>query len=392
MKGAEGLRVELTTLSALESEWRRLEPLARTKSVFVSWDYLSTWWRHFRRGREGRTYVVHDPQEGPLAIVPLYIEERSHRFGAASVLRNVGSGDVAEAELLDALVVEGRERDVARALAPALVADPRWDFASWSDLAPNGSLERIARFLAVEGRLEHRREERASSRYLPLPDSLGALFDRLEEERREAMVAVVQGVSASQRLTWRAAGDKIGVSCALRILSDLDQRRMKAQQGRSPFERADFSSFHRDLAERLRSSGRLRLSVLYGQSSPVAATYGFMHGSTYRAFCFAHEANRTDLRLEELSLAATLERLIEEGVKEIRFPAEGAACRPWTVRRRRTVSLQLVRHGLRARSAWARAGLSDTPRQVLKFLIGRERYEQLDAAWADVLESLRPDP
>ncbi|RMF74121.1 MAG: hypothetical protein D6738_07215, partial [Acidobacteria bacterium] len=67
--------VEPVALPCLEREWTALEPRARTRNVFVSWPFVATWWEHFRRERQGRTWLARAADGTPVAIVPLYEEQ-----------------------------------------------------------------------------------------------------------------------------------------------------------------------------------------------------------------------------------------------------------------------------------------------------------------------------
>jgi len=72
-------------LDALADEWRELAD--GSQNIFSTWEWATTWWRHFGAGKTAHATLVRS--EGrPLAIVPVY----GARRGALRMLRLIGHG------------------------------------------------------------------------------------------------------------------------------------------------------------------------------------------------------------------------------------------------------------------------------------------------------------
>src|SRR3990167_2779584 len=92
-------------LLALEEPWGELEAVAGNTNVFLRFDWLATWWKHFGRGQ--RLMVV-TAEEGNrlIAVAPLML-------GMAGGVRTVGFLGRPGADYTDFLVRPGEDACVA---------------------------------------------------------------------------------------------------------------------------------------------------------------------------------------------------------------------------------------------------------------------------------------
>ncbi len=71
---------DLEDLAALQDEWQSILDRCRPNYVFMTWPWLSTWWRHFGRGRELFVLVVRDKRQ-LVGILPLALSVHRGRLG-----------------------------------------------------------------------------------------------------------------------------------------------------------------------------------------------------------------------------------------------------------------------------------------------------------------------
>jgi len=83
-----------------------------------------------------------------------------------------------------------------------------------------------------------------------------------------------------------------------------------------------------------------------------------------------------------------VEKLIARGAREMNLLRGRDPWKfRWTDRARRTVRLTLVRPGWRSSYARLVAALSAPPPLVLRFLLGRDAFDELRRAWQRLLRS-----
>ncbi len=388
----DGLLVERVAVPALREEWDALLPRARTNNVFVTWDFLATWWEHFRRSREGLTLLVREPDGRPVAILPFYVEALRTRFGEARVLRNTGYGDVVNPDFLDVLVEEGREDEVADLVAPLLFDDPAWDYVEFSELDPSGSLARMARRWARTRGLEFRLEPRATCPFVPLPASFEEYLAGRNAHFRHQLRRYRRKIQRELGVSWKRVGVDLDVGTGIAHLTALHQERMEATERGGNFRKDDYRHFHRVLADRLQRSGRLYFWVLFVEGSPIATHYGFLHDGVYFGYQMGFTHRFARYSPGHYMTGVVLEKLIEEEhAREMNLLRGTDAWKyRWTDHERRTVTVRLLPDSWRARWAYLGAALSQPPILVMRFLLGRENFEEIRRCWKTALERVRP--
>lgn len=377
-----GLVVEQRGFAEVRGDWERLEPRARTRNIFVSWPFAATWWEHFQRGRQARVYVVRDGSGEPLGIVPLCLEQLETRFGRVTVLRNTGFGDVVNPDFLDALVLPGCEGAAARALAPRLFASPDWDFAEFCELEPEGSLVRMVEAWREMGLAEGRLETRSVCPYISLPGSFDEYLATQNAHFRHQLRRYRRKIDKELGPDWRRVGERIGVEEGIEFLGRLHQERMEATRRGGNFRKEDYTAFHRDLARRLAETGELYFWVLFVGGEPAASHYGFLHQGTYFGYQMGFTGLYERYSLGHYMTGVVLEKLIEAGAREMNLLRGTDSWKfRWTQTTRRTAVIQLALPGWRSRWARTAAGLSASPALVLRFLLGRDNFDELREAW-----------
>jgi hypothetical protein len=104
---------------ALRGEWNDLLRRSRFDTIFLTWEWQSTWWRHLGQPR-GPLYIVAARDAGRLVgIFPLYLQE--------TALQVVGCIEVSD--YLDLIIETGQEEAVYRAFLEWLQAPdaPAWE-------------------------------------------------------------------------------------------------------------------------------------------------------------------------------------------------------------------------------------------------------------------------
>lgn len=380
----QAVKVDRVDFPEVARDWETLEPRARTRNIFVSWPFAATWWEHFERGREDRVFVVREPDGSPVAILPLCVERLSTRFGPVGVLRNAGFGDVVNPDFLDALVLPGREEEAARALAPHLLAGTDWDFAEFSELEAGGSLVRMVETWREMGLFHGKAETRSICPYITLPATFEEYLNSQNAHFRHQLRRYRRRIDKELAPVWRRVGEDLGVAEGIEFLGTLHQERMEATGRGGNFRKEDYTSFHRDLAHRLSKTGELYFWVLFVQNQPAASHYGFLHQGTYFGYQMGFTSLYERFSLGHYMTGVVLEKLIEAGAREMNLLRGTDSWKfRWTKTTRRTAVVQLVRPAWRSRWARTAVGLSGSPALVLRFLLGRDNFDELRGAWKE---------
>jgi serine acetyltransferase/CelD/BcsL family acetyltransferase involved in cellulose biosynthesis len=302
-------------LEHLSSEWSELLNNSDADCLFLTGEWLETWWRHFSRIEWTLNLVTIRRQSRLLGIMPLFTRPRT--FGGLLTCRStefLGTGLVGS-DYLDVIIRSGEEEHVSRALVEFFERQRPLLMLSHLPTSSNGALG-VARELEQNG-WSIDRHPIESCPYIPLRGhtwesylaSLGSnhrynfqrrlknlhaqgtvVFDTVEKEdqRREALISL----RSLHTLCWKGRGG--------------------SQAMQSTREWTFHESFSRLALER----GWLRLFLLRINGRPIAALYGFLYGRRFYFYQSGYDPawRRDSVGLVTMGLA--IKQAIAEGVEE----------------------------------------------------------------------------
>src|SRR5215510_813902 len=323
-------------LAALEGEWNDLLGRSSADTVFLTWEWLWSWWEVYGVGVEPCVATVRE--DGRLvAAAPCMIEPR-RRYGIAfRQLAFIGTGRAPCPDFTDLVVEAGREEELAPLLVAALAAERGWDKLALAGV-PDGSALRRPLVSALEAAgLRPRIEPDCVCPYLPLPASWAALEARLSHNFRRNHRKKRRRLGGTL-VRWCPEDD---VGGALATLAALHQERMESSGRGGNFRKPDYRAFHERFAARAARRDWLYLAFLVRGGKPVAGRYGFLYRDTYYAYQSGFDPAARDDSPGEVLLGLVLEDLIGQGVAEFNF-LRGAQPHKlhWADRQRVTLRLE----------------------------------------------------
>jgi len=312
-----------TGFAALRGEWNDLLCRSRFDTIFLTWEWQTTWWRTLGAPR-GPLYILAAREEERLVgILPLYLTS----YEAGRMLRVVGCFEVAD--YLDLIVEAGQEEAVYRAFLDWLIGPeaPAWDAL---DLCNQPMLS------LAHSRLPGLARERGWSAevtqedvcpVITLPGDSGesgeAEFDaweaylatldkkerheirrKLRRVEREAPDAELRIVRGKDGLT-----DAVDAFIALHRLSRRDKDAFMDEQ---------MQSFFHALAATCAEHGWLQLSFLEVEGQPIASYFCFEYNNEVQVYNSGYDPQA----YSQLSPGwVLLARLIQEAIAQgcVRF-------------------------------------------------------------------------
>jgi CelD/BcsL family acetyltransferase involved in cellulose biosynthesis len=295
--------------AALREEWRELLGDSQTEGLFLTWQWLFTWWKHLRGERRLALIIVREGRDliglAPLALRPARLAGLS-----GPTLEFLGSGMVGS-DYLDVILRRGREREALEALAEVLVARSyRLDFRR---VRADSAARRLAVQLGARGWLT----AETSSETCPFIELGGHTWEsylatlgpnhryNVRRRLRQAM---------ARRLEVHVARTADECRDTFPIFADLHQRRWgdRTEAIGSPA----LIAFHEDISAVALGQGWLRLSVLSLEGRAAAAVYGFRYDGTYYYYQSGFDPARAQQSPGLLALALSIQAALEEGVHE----------------------------------------------------------------------------
>ncbi len=359
-----GIRIDvLRDLGGVESlrpEWNALLQASASDTVFLSSEWISTWWEVFGHGHTPFYVTAREPGGRLVGVAPLVIGAGRGRVGRhLRTLMVAGQRAETLSEFLDLFVERGREAEIVPLLAgPILDREGRdWDALVFERMATcSPTLPFLQRELRSAGITPTCTAGEASP-YLPLPASWGAFFGSMSRNFRKKWSQAKRRLAEHGELRLLLAGRDIPLEDAMDRLAELHRSRW-GMEG-SSFRTDGYLRFHRLLSRRLHDRDALLLALLAVGDNVVAASYDFLWARKVWAFQGGWHPGYEGTSIGNVLTGLVLEWAIENGYSEYDFlKGDRPYKRRWASEQRTLVDLSAYARTPRAR-CWQAVGQAE---------------------------------
>jgi CelD/BcsL family acetyltransferase involved in cellulose biosynthesis len=305
---------EVEAFRGLRAEWSLLLARSDADCLFLTWDWLHTWWTHLAAGR--RLFIVAVRSAGELiGIAPLAVSAgRRPGLAPLSSLTFLGTGSVGS-DYLDVIVARGRESEAYDGFARCLAAQP---FALHLAQLRRGS----SATMGLAGRLA-----RLGWRYSERPTDR-CPFITIQGLSWTSYLASLDG---HHRSNWKRRFANLGKSFAMqfeRVETDaqraealgaffaLHNRRWEGRGGSTALYSASLREFHEAWTRVALERGWLRFFLLRLDGRPVGAIYGFRYGGAFAFYQTGFDPAYARHGIGQVMIGLSIKAAIEEGADE----------------------------------------------------------------------------
>jgi CelD/BcsL family acetyltransferase involved in cellulose biosynthesis len=364
----------------LSSDWNLLLRKSQSDCLFLTWEWLYTWWQHLSGRRKLRLLRMSSGNKlvalAPLASTPTGLASLSP-FG---FLEFLGTGNVGS-DYLDFIVRSGEESNALPEIADYLVQEKA--FLNLSQLNRRSALAvglaelcgqrgcdlveaRTNRcpmirltghtwesYLATIGS-EHRYNFRRKLKQLNKNFRVHFEPVSVEEQRREALGRLV----ALHNLRWSSRGGGSNAFCTPGLLS-----------------------FHEEITRLALQNGWLRLFTLWLDDQPAASLYGFLYNRVFYFYQSGFDPRFATHSVGMIIMGLAIQSAIEEGAEEYDLlHGEEAYKYHWASKARELYRLEIYPSGARGvvGKAWKDAG--GKFRRMARNVLPHEMAERLAMA------------
>jgi len=322
----------ITHLDELKPYRLRWDKLAG-ECVFRSWDWQTTWWKHYGEGKQLYVLLVFADEDATSCQTTTNCSEATVCFDAVDetenetenenllaivpcrgqVLRLLGDGEICS-DYLDVLVDPANAKPAAESLAEYLCENASdWDTTEFSAI----SVENVGLTLLSEGLFSlgcHvTRKANQNIWAIPLPEDWEAFLAMQSKSHRKQLRRLERQVLDTELADWHLVETPAEFEKVWPLLVDLHQRRRISLGEPGCFASECWANFHRDIAKQLFDKGKLRLAWLELDGHPVAAEYNFAGPHSTWAYQSGIDPDRIDKKPGQLSMIRAIQHALAEG-------------------------------------------------------------------------------
>ena len=305
---------DVAGFEALRDEWSELLHASDADCLFLTWEWLYTWWKHLAGDRQLSIFAL---RRGGrlLAMAPFGRRPASllHRR-PLPVLEFLGNGCVGS-DYLDFIVRRGCEEEVRVALARVLpkerlvldLTQLRQGTCAAAGVAAalrernwnvSETVINICPFIPLAGM--------SWERYLATlgPEHRYNFNRKWKRLNRDYSLQVEQVHTAEQ------CGNSID------LVMKLHNLRWRGRGGSDAFNTPGLVAFHSEFSQIALQLGWLRLYVLRLNQEPVAGLYGFLYGRTFYFYQSGFDPAYRKQSVGLVSMGLSIKNAIEDGAEE----------------------------------------------------------------------------
>jgi CelD/BcsL family acetyltransferase involved in cellulose biosynthesis len=284
--GRNKLRVEIVdstaALNQLAAEWNPLLQTSQSNNLFLTWEWIWTWWQVYGNGSTPHVLVARDDDGRLVGLAPL---KRTRKYALGvwpfNTVDFIGAGGDVTPEYLDLISAPGLEAPVVDGVVSRLRTDRS---VSMVDLRP---IPALSPHLSPLKR--HFRNDAASVRVssdsvcptMRLPASQQEFLATRSHNYKKKIGEYERRLVRDLGARLRISGNPTELARDYQSLIELHRRRWNGNT--KAFRSSSYVSFHERLSQRLLERGWLRLFILENATAtePMAALYCFSYDERY---------------------------------------------------------------------------------------------------------------
>ena len=319
-------------LAEMEPEWNDLLARSGVGTIYLTWEYLWTWWNVYGKEHELCVLTARDEAGALCGIAPMAVGPGQGKRRFLRHLTFMGGLCDSTSECQDFIIDSPNEDEIITQFCSMLSeADtPSWDFASLPAVFKQSSVLR-----KVRGRLEMLGEPEVQVREAPFAE-LPCTWDEYLQGRSPKFRSTIQNrlskLDKNHQWEYKIAGKDMPLSEAYDILLRLNSLRWGEEN--QSFHNPEFVEFHRRLMPLFHAKGWLAMAVLFVDGVAAAVRYDFIYGGKIWGFQGGWETSFAKLSIGTVMNALTFKWAIEErglreydfGVEVSRYKTEWADC------------------------------------------------------------------
>lgn len=329
----------------LRHDWNKVLERSRDNNVFLTWEYLSTYWKHFGKEKQLRILCAEDKNE-IVAIAPL--RQSCYNFAnpfSYNVIEPLGYRGLApEGADYTGLLLAEREAECLQLFLNYLVGQSDWDFIYLMDTPGTSIIPDLLAKMSKNIPLISELEKGVICPYISLPTSIDILMSKLSKNLRQNLRKYMRRLEKDYRRVEFKKYDEFGsIKDAMTIFFKLHQKRWKSKHMLGVFNTQKLRDFYIDVAKLFADNGWLALYFLTANDEPIAAEYSFVY-NLKMYFCLGgFDPDYSQYSVGNLTHQKAMEKCILNKIKEYDFLKGDEPYKfRWTTKYRRNLGIRFV--------------------------------------------------
>lgn len=327
----------------LKAVWNGLLDKCLDRHIFLTWEYLSTYWKYFGRGKRLRILIA-GANGKTLAIAPL---RQTHYPILGSLSYDVIEPLAYAGADYAGFLMPQKAEDCCRSFLEYLVESGGWDFMHLYDLPQYSVIPQLLSHLRVSGpSCELVDTPNRTCPYISIPDRTSLLTNSLSGHFRNSVQRCMRKLQREHGKVELVDSSGFGsITNAMNNFFRLHRERWLSKNMPGYFSEQVRRDFHVDLAKSFAAKGWLALYFLTVDDDPVAVSYNYVYDNRMYSVLGGFDPEYSTYSVGNLLMARVLEECVRRRIREYDLMKGGESYKfEWAKTSRTNISVRFVNH------------------------------------------------
>jgi CelD/BcsL family acetyltransferase involved in cellulose biosynthesis len=315
-----GLSIEpvtdVETFRSLRETWNNLLQESGDNNIFLTWEWLFTWWQHFGNDKKLRIFLIKDSDK-IIGIAPLMQSKYRIGFISVDVIENLCSE---RCDYSGIILTEKKQESMVILLdyIEKIIKDSS-AIVRMFNIPENSSFLAVLReqypAFSKSLYLEERLVDYCS--IIDLPATWEEYLHSLSKKRRGNLRRAMKLLTGNHhKLEFKKYTGGDDLRNQLLVLFKIHEKRWQAKNISSKFVRPEAREFYFDVSQALSQNNWLDLSFLNIDGKPVSVEWGFNYNDIHWAMTGAFDPGYSNYSVGNLHMMKLIEDTIQNKLKK----------------------------------------------------------------------------
>ncbi len=336
----------------IRDEWNGLLRRGQSDNIFLTWEWMYTWWNNNQAGASLLIITVRDGDGRLVGIAPLYIKKVSfHGLASLRAVTFLATDEVCS-EYMDFIADSEKHEMVVEEVFDYL----RENSAAWDCVILSDVMADSASYRHIVGVLDARKAgyfitDEKECPYITLPGSYESYLKGLSKQFRYNLARREKALQTRFGASFSVYDGSEDIDKVIDRLFELHEKRMGKTGWNSDFLRKNLKPFHMDAARAFHENGALRIYSMKIGGETVAMLYGFRYNDKFFYYQAGMNPDYEKQSVGTILMANCIRDCIAKGLKEFDFLRGTEAYKyKWTGTSRKTVNIVLRSGSLKGKA------------------------------------------
>jgi len=302
----------------LRDEWDALLEKSGAGSIFLTWEWMNSWWNNFRHASELYVLVGRGADGCLTGIAPL-MKRTKKVFGVTlRCIEFISSGDETTPDYLNFIMAEGCEDVFVREVLAYIEVRRDWDIISLMAVSEDGNM--LSRIRSVLGkRHDYAIRSGGSCVFMELPKTWDEYVKKLSRKSRYNIMKKERDLASKCRLEFSVCDSATALNETIETLSELHRKRMLQKGISGSSITGGFWKFQKDVAGDFFAKGWLMIGLLKADGKIIACQYAYLYRNKLFHYQSGFDPAWRKYSIGLISNAHMIQESIRRGLTEYDF-------------------------------------------------------------------------